>query len=87
MNINLTIERLILDGLNIGPGHGAAVKTAVETELSRLLTQGGVAPSLQSGGAFPNVRARSIQVSAENNPTQLGKQIAQTVYGGIGEST
>ena len=87
MNINLTIERLILDGLHIGAGHGVVVKSAVEAELSRLLAHGGVAPGLQSGGAFPSVRARSIQVSAEEKPTQLGRQIARAVYGGIGEGT
>jgi hypothetical protein len=83
MNINLCIERLILDGLPITNRQGALVQAAVETELSRLLAERGLASSLQSGGAMPNVRADGIHLTAENNPAQMGKQIAQAVYGGL----
>jgi hypothetical protein len=83
VNINLTIERLILDGLNIEPSHGALVKTAVEAELSRLLTQAGLAPGLRSGGVFPRVRAHSIQVSPGDKPTQVGRHIARAIYKGV----
>ena len=86
MNINVYIERLILDGINMGPGQGAKVKAAVEAELSRLLAEGGVESGLQSGGAFPNMPARPIQVSEEIHPSRLGRQIARTVHGSIGES-
>ena len=86
MNINVYIERLILDGINMGPGQGAKVKAAVEAELSRLLAEGGVEPGLRSGGAFPNMPARPIQVSEEILPNRLGQQIARTVYGSIGQS-
>jgi len=85
MNINLHIERLILDGLPITRGQSPLVQAEVETELARLLTERGLASSLQSGGAMPSLRAGSIQVETESNPTQLGRQIAQAVYGGIGE--
>ena len=84
MNVNVTIERLILDGIRIGPGEGALLKAAVEGELSRLLRSGSLASSLQSGGSLPSVRAESIQMSAEGHPSRLGKQIARSVYGGIG---
>ena len=85
MNVNVNIERLILDGISLGPGEGVLVKAAVEGELSRLLRSGSLASSLQSGGALTSVRAESIQVSAEGHPSRLGKQIARSVYGGIGE--
>ena len=86
MNINVYIERLILDGINMGPGQGAKVKAAVEAELSRLLAEGGVESGLLSGGAFPNMPSRPIQVSEEIQPNRLGRQIARTVYGSIAES-
>ena len=84
MIITVYIERLILDGIDLGPRESARLKAAVEGELSRLLRNGGLASSLQSGGAFPSVRADSIQVSANGNPSRLGKQIARSVYRGIG---
>jgi hypothetical protein len=85
MNIHLHIERLVLDGLNIGPGQGSQVKAAVEAELSRLLTEGGLAPALQVNGAMQNVRANSIQTSGNTNPSRLGQEISRAVYGGIGK--
>jgi hypothetical protein len=86
MNINLHIERLVLEGVNIQSGHGAAIKEAVEAELSRLLSEGGLAPRLQSGGALPSIRAGSIELGDNHNPTRLGQEIARSVYSGIGES-
>ncbi len=86
MNIVVHIERLVLDGLSIGPGQGARVQAAVESELSRLLTEGGLASGLQSGGAFANVRANSITPATGVHPTRLGQQIAQSVYSGIGKT-
>ncbi len=83
-DIHLHIERLILDGLPIERAQGPHVQAAVEAELSRLLTENGLAPDLQAGGAMPNVRANAIQLTTVSNPTQVGTQIAQSVYGGIG---
>ena len=83
MNINLHIERLVLDGVNIAPGQRHLLQTSVETELTRLLTDGGLAPGLAQGTALPRLSTSGILL-AGNNPTQLGRQIAQSVYGGIG---
>jgi hypothetical protein len=86
MNVNLHIERLILDGLPIGAGQSALVQAAVEAELSRLLVQGGIAPSLQSGGAVSSVRADAIQLTAQSTPAQMGQQIAHSVHAGMGKT-
>lgn len=83
MNINLHIERLILDGLPIEAKQGALVREAVEAELTRLLEANGLSTSLQAGGAMPSVRAEAISVTAEKTPAQIGQQIAQSVYGGF----
>ena len=83
MNINLHIERLILDGLPITPSQGPVVQAAVEAELTRLLTENGLAASLQTDLAVPSVRANGIQLTAGSNPAQMGTQIAQSVYSGM----
>lgn len=85
MNIKLHIERLILEGLPVGPGQGALVKAAVEAELGRLLVDGGLARGLQSDGSLPNIRAGSIELHGKDNPVRLGQEVARSVYGGIGE--
>jgi hypothetical protein len=85
MNIQLHIERLVLDGLPIERAQGPHVQAAMEAELSRLLTEHGLATDLQAGGAVPSINANGIQLSSGSSPTQLGTQIAQSVYGGIGD--
>ena len=84
MNINVHIERLVLDGVSISPSQRPLVKAAVEAELGRLLADGGLAPDLVVGGAVPRVPGGTIELTSKSNPSQLGQQIAQAVYGGIG---
>lgn len=85
MNINLHIERLVLDGLSIERHHGPLVKAAVEAELSRLLTAYGLANGLMLGGAMPSLPAHNIRMAENSNPAKLGQQIGRAVYGGIGK--
>lgn len=82
MNINLHIERLVLDGVNLAAGQRHLLQASVETELTRLLTDGGLAPSLARGSALPKLSGSGIQMTT-SNPIQIGRQIAQSVYGGI----
>ena len=84
MNVNVHIERLILDGLPIVRGQGALVQREVEAELSRLLAIDGVSPSLLGGGALPRIPAGAIQLTKDVSAAALGQQIARAVYGGIG---
>jgi hypothetical protein len=85
MNINLHIERLILDGLPIEARQGALLKEAVEVELTRLLEQSGLSANLQMGITVPSLTAPSIQLNTEKNPTKIGQQIGQAIYKGVGD--
>jgi hypothetical protein len=89
MNINLHIERLILDGVNIRPGQRHLLQASVEAELGRLLSKGGISPGLANGGTMPAISAKGFQLGggkeSSNNAMKLGRQIAHSVYGGIGK--
>ena len=84
MNIHLYIERLVLDSMRIAHGQRNSLQTAVEAEPVRLLTAGGVSQQLAGGGTMPRVAGSAIRLGAANSPTELGRQIAGIVYGGIG---
>jgi len=86
MNINIHIERMILDGLPISHIQRPLLQAAVEAELARLLAADGLAPNLQADRALPYVPGGSMQLESDGNPKILGQQIAQAVYGGIGGS-
>ena len=84
MDINLHIERVVLDGVGLAPGQRHLLQASLETELARLLTDGGLASGLAQGAAVPQMSTSSSELTGGTNPTQLGQQIAQSVYGGIG---
>jgi len=85
MNIHLHIDRLVLDGVDTAPAQRHRLRGSLETELTRLLIEGGLADELTAGGALPNVATPTIQISGSNDPAQLGRKIAGAVYGGIGK--
>jgi len=84
MNIDLHIERLILDGIDVPHHERPALQAGVTAELTRLLTEGGLQPGLTAGSAMAFARGNDLQMATDENPTQIGKQIAQSVYSGIG---
>jgi hypothetical protein len=83
MNLDLHIARLVLDGLDIAPGQRHLLQASVTTELTRLLNNDGLAPSLVEGVVLPRLSTNDIRLTS-NNPTQLGQQIAQSMYRDIG---
>ncbi|MFB8790730.1 MAG: hypothetical protein U7123_18220 [Potamolinea sp.] len=85
MNINVNIDRLILEGVSVPVSQRPLLQAAIEAELARLLTADGLASSWQTGGAVPSLSGEVIQLNSDNNPTQLGQQIAQSVYRGMGK--
>jgi hypothetical protein len=84
VNIELHIERLILDGLQVEPRNRAHLQAALEAELTRLLTVDGLRSELLSGGAVRSLSAGEIHVTNQTTGTQLGNHIGQAVHGGIG---
>lgn len=84
MNIELHIERLILDGLQVEARNRTALQAAVESELTRLLAASGVKAELLPGCALPGLRASEIHITNPMGAARLGNNIAQAVYGSIG---
>lgn len=81
--VSLHIERLILDGVRLGPGQAAQLQASLEQELTQLITTNGLGSGMIAGGAVPSFRTRGIQLSKVLNPQRLGSQIAQAVYSGL----
>jgi hypothetical protein len=83
MNINLHIERLVLEGLPLTRAQGPLVQRAVQLELARLFAGTSVGPAFSSGGTVPRANGGAIQFVREATPGQLGTQIAQSVHDGL----
>ena len=83
MKINLHIERLVLDGMQIEPGHQEFLQATLQSELLNLIRDRGLGADVLAGGARPSVAASAIQLDSGYSSAQLGRQIAQSVYGGL----
>ena len=81
MNINLHIERLVLDGLAVGSGEAALVQTAVESELGRLLTSSPCAPA--SSFAEARVAGGEIHLRRGVSARELGVEIGRSVFASL----
>ena len=85
MHITISIERLILDGIDIPHRLRHQVQVAVESELARLLLAGGLSADLQTGGMRHRVPAGVLELRGDDEPSVMGKKIAQAIYKGIGQ--
>ena len=85
MNIEVRIDRLVLEGIDVPHAQRPLLRAAVEGELARLLAAGGLEPGLQAGGALPSLPGGEIRLINDGTPKQLGTQIARSVYRGIGQ--
>ena len=83
MNINIDIEKLVFEGMAMSPSQQRLLQAAVEAELARLLRTEGIPDNWQAGGVVPLVPSGAIQLKLGTNPTQMGQQIAQGIYGGM----
>lgn len=85
MSIRITIERIILEGIDLPLSQRRLFQASLEGELTRLLSSGDSHSGLTAGGARPYLHGGTIQMSRENTPLQLGQHVARAVYQGIGK--
>jgi glycosyltransferase involved in cell wall biosynthesis len=83
--IDLHIHELILRNVPYAQRHHIAA--AVEQELTRLLTEQGVPPTLANGGTIPEITIDNISVVPDAKPDAIGNAIAQNIYGNLGNAS
>ena len=81
MTVHIRIDRLVLDGLPVGPHDGEAVSRALRAELMRLVRVHGL--PLSDGFAVPSVDLGSIDITTRPRTGALGLRIARALYDGL----
>lgn len=76
--IELHIEELILRDLPFALRHQVAA--AIEQELTRLLNEQGLPPSLKQGAIIPSLDIGPVRLGENTRADALGSQIARNVY-------
>jgi hypothetical protein len=84
MSIRLHIDRVVLEGIDVAAADRGQLHAALQSELTRLIGERGLAPELAGGIAVPSVRAPQIELGATSKPAQIGTAIAGAVAGGVG---
>lgn len=82
-HVRVHVGHVVLDGIALAPADRPLLHAALQSELARLLGEGGVSPDYAAGGAAPRLRAPAVVDSAAD-PASLGRQIAHAVFAGIG---
>lgn len=86
MNIQLHIERLVLDGLSLSANGERFIQASVEQELARLVAAGGLSTQFASSCSIATIEGTAIRGANRMSPMSLGKGIADAVYSGIGDA-
>jgi hypothetical protein len=63
----------------------ARIQQAIEQELTRLLTQQGIPNSLSQSNEIQRLNGGSFNVKAGMSVEAIGSQVAQAIYGGMGQ--
>lgn len=80
MNVNVQIERIVLEGVSVQYHQQPLLQEAVRTELRHLLITNGLGNDLLKGGAVSHISTGAIQLTDKNNPTHLGQEIARALH-------
>lgn len=83
-DINLHIERLVLDGFAYSLYERGELQEALQRELTDLVVRDGLGNSI-SGGMTPTLRADPIQISASTRPAQVGNMVAGSVFNSLNQ--
>lgn len=83
-DINLHIERLVLDGFAYSLYERGELQEALHQQLTALLTQGGLG-NLIGGRMVPALRAEGIQIAASTRPTQVGSMVAGSIFNSLNQ--
>ncbi|NEO40706.1 MAG: hypothetical protein F6J90_31980 [Moorea sp. SIOASIH] len=80
MNVNLRINEIVIgEGLDIPRSMRRVLQAAVETELTRLLTENGLPHSLAQDYRIPGMQV-DLELKGKTSPDRVGKMVAQSIY-------
>jgi hypothetical protein len=82
-SIKLHIEELVLHGFT--GNDRDRIAAAIQQEFTRLFTEQGIPPSLAQGGQIGQLNGGKFEMTTGMKPEVAGIQIAQSIYGGLGE--
>jgi hypothetical protein len=84
MDVQLHIERLVLDGVNVTPHERAVLVLSFQSELSRLIQVHGLSEGAMQGFAAPSLPSCNASMSQPFKAGGFGVELARSLYSGLG---
>lgn len=81
--VQIDIGEMTLSGFSFVPSDERIVRSAIETELARLIAMGPLPRRLSAGGTIPRLPGRPLEIACETDPQRLGRSIATALYRGM----
>lgn len=82
-NLNLHIDRLVIDGLALSSHANAQLQQVIASELAALLQTGGWLPDATTNLHVARLAGADWQLPERNDPASLGHSIADAIYQSI----
>ena len=79
--INLRIEKLVLQGF--APGAHRSIGTVMKQQLTRLLSERGLNPSLSGKHEIASIDGGHLNMTPNTKTDVIGNRLAQTIYKGV----
>ena len=83
MNVQIDIERLILDGFDLTFRERQQLRASLESELGRLIAANGLTADLLTRSVVPNLQTDGFAYTPGQDASETGRQIARAVYQSI----
>ena len=83
MNVELVIERVVLENIDLGPAERQRLQVELEQQLTAMVQAGGLDPDLVAGGAVASLVAGEMTVPSGRGGEGLGARIATSVAAAI----
>jgi hypothetical protein len=83
MNLNLHIERLIVEGLPLEWRERRTLQAAIERQLAHLLATHGIPRGLRTPGSAAALVAPAMRLGAETGAQPTGALIGASIYAGL----
>lgn len=83
MNVELWIERLVVDGLPMSAGDGEVLRATLQKELARRLRRDGLGARLTRGLAAPRLTVDSVRLPREAGPAEIARQVGRSLHGAL----
>lgn len=80
-NVNIHIKELVLPA--IAASHQNVIANTVQQEVTRLLSQGKLPPTLTRDNNVAQLDGGSFKIEPDDSPETMGIQIARNLYGGL----